>query len=150
MLACRLCRVPIAAPEGCDVCNPVRTNLVVVGESEEDRPSLSGTSSEMVSVLRRMLKKVDADLKNNPSSPALKNDALKLSNALAKLLETARKLVQDGVSAVDAMSFREQCELFLGWYASLAPTYRADVLSKFSAYEREIAQPLPAEVTGGN
>lgn len=124
---------------------------MVFGEAEEDRPSLSGTSSEMVSVLRRMLKKLDADLKNNPNSPGLKSDALKLSNALAKLLETARKLVQDGVSAVDAMSFREQVELFLGWYASLAPTYRADVLSKFSAYEREIAQPLPAsEVPGGN
>lgn len=148
MLACRACRVPIAAPTGCGICDTVRQNLVVVGEAEEDRPSLSGTSSEMVSVLRRMLKKVDADLKNNPGSPALKNDALKLSNALAKLLETARKLVQDGVSAVDQMSFREQCELFVGWVGGLAPTYRAEVLSKLLEFEKEIAKPV--ELQGGN
>lgn len=142
MLACRACRVPIAAPTGCALCDTVRQNLVVAGESDEDRPSLSGTSTEMVGVLRSMLKKLTADLKANPSSATHQNNALKLSNALAKLLETSRKLVQDGISAVESMSFREQCELFVGWFASLAPAYRADVLAKFMAFEQEIARPV--------
>ena len=61
---------------------------------------------------------------------------------MAKLLETARKLVQDGVSAVESMSFREQAELFITWFAGLAPAYRADVLSKFTSFEQEISRPV--------
>lgn len=145
MLACRACRIAINAPAGCELCNTVRQNLVVVGESEDDKPSLSGTSSEMVAVLRSMLTKLKTDLKANPSSAVHQNNALKLSNALSKLLETSRKLVQDGISAVESMSFADQCELFVGWVSGLAPAYRADVIAKLMAFEREIAQPV-AEV----
>lgn len=147
MLACRACRVAIAAPTGCELCNTVRQNLVVVGETEEDRPSLSGTSAEMVALLRTMLTKLKTDLKANPSSAVHQNNALKLSNALSKLLETSRKLVQDGVDAVEQMSFREQCALFVQWYGTLAPAYRADVLTQFQAFEAEIAAPVPQPET---
>ena len=144
MLACRACRIPISAAEGCAVCNDVRRNLVVVGETEDDRPSLSGTASEGVRLLRRQLGQLDKDLKTNPTSLNHEKRLIGISNAVAKLLETARKLVQDGVSAVDSMSFREQAELFVTWYSGLAPSYRADVMTKFAAFEKEIAQPLAA------
>lgn len=142
MLACRLCKVPINAAEGCAVCNPVRQNLVVVGEDEEDRPSLSGTASLGVEVLNRQLRDVNKDLKANAKNQTAEKRAIALSNAVAKLLETGRKLIQDGVSAVETMSFREQCELFVGWYMGLAPAYRADVTAKFAQYEAEIAKPV--------
>lgn len=144
MLACRLCRIALAAPAGCDFCNPVRQNLVVVGEDEEDRPSLAGTASESVRLLRRSLAQVDKDLKANPTSELQLKRLLAISNTIAKVLETSRKLVADGVSAVETMSFREQCELFIGWFMTLAPAYRADVMTKFTQYEQEIAKPLAA------
>lgn len=142
MLACRACRVPINAAIGCALCNEVRKNLVVVGEDEEDRPSLSGTASLGMGLLNRQLRDVDKDLKTNPKSPTGEKRLLALSNAAAKLLETSRKLIQDGVSAVETMSFREQCELFVGWFMNLAPAYRADVITKFTKFEQEIARPV--------
>lgn len=142
MLACRACRIPIAAAEGCAVCNDVRRNLVVVGETEDDRPSLSGTASEGVRLLRRQLTQLDKDLKAAPTSSNHEKRLIGISNAIAKLLETARKLVQDGVSAVESMSFREQAELFIGWFAGLSPPYRADVLAKCMNFEQEISKPV--------
>jgi hypothetical protein len=142
MLACRACRVPIAAATGCAICDPVRQNLVVVGENEDEQPSLSGTSALGVKLLRARLVQLEKELKANPLSKDAEKRLLACTNAVAKLLETGRKLIQDGVSAMEAISFREQAELFVGWYANLSPPYRADVLSKFTAFEQEISRPL--------
>lgn len=142
MLACRLCKVAIAAPTGCAVCDPVRQNLVVVGEDDDDRPSVAGTASEALSLLKAQLKFIKAEWEKNKSSEIQLKKSLAISNSISKLAETARKLIQDGVSAVETMSFREQAELFVGWYMNLAPAYRADVLAKFTAFEQEIAQPV--------
>jgi hypothetical protein len=140
--------VPIAAAKGCAHCDPVRENLVVVGETEDDRPSLSGTASEGVRLLRARLVQLEKDLKANPASAAHEKRLIGVSNAVAKLLETARKLVQDGVSAVESMSFREQAELFVGWFAALSPPYRADVMAKCLNFEQEISKPVAD--TAGN
>lgn len=145
MLACRACRIPIAAAKGCAVCETVRQNLVVVGEDEDDKPSLSGTATMGVQLLRAQLKTVEKALKAAPESPNHEKRLLAIMNTVAKVLETARKLVQDGVSAVETMSFREQTELFVGWFAQLAPAYRADVMTKFAAFEAEISKPLAAD-----
>lgn len=142
MLACRLCRVPINAAEGCEVCDPVRRNLVLVGENEQDKPSLSGTASLGVELLNQQLRGVQKDLKDNPRSPTAEGRLLKLANTAAKLLETSRKLIHDGVSAVDMMSPAEQLELFLGWYMNLPPGYRAGVMAKFTEHETELAKPI--------
>ena len=142
MLACRACRIAINAAKGCAICDPIRANLVVVGEQEDDKPSLAGTAALGVTILNRQLRQVDAELKKNPANAINEKRAMSLANAVSKLLETARKLVADGVSAVETMSFREQAELFVGWFASLAPAYRADVMTKFAAFEAEISKPL--------
>lgn len=142
MLACRACRVPINAANGCAICLPMRHNLVVFGEDETEKPSLSGTAQLGVEMLNRQMRDVEKLLKANPGSTNAEGRLLKLANTAAKLLETSRKLVQDGVSAVETMSFREQCELFVGWFTSLAPAYRADVMTKFAEFEREIAKPV--------
>lgn len=150
MLACRLCKVAINAAKGCAHCDPVRANLVVVGEDEADRPSLSGTASLGNELLNRQLRQVDKELKDNPRSASAEARLLKLSAAAAKLLETSRKLIQDGVSAVETMSFREQCELFVTWVSGLAPAYRADVLSKLMEFERSISQPVGEQPRADN
>lgn len=147
-LACRMCRVSIAAQVGCAVCDPFRRLLVVAGEDEDERPSLSGTAAEVVAMLRAQVKTVRVDLQNNPASQTAEKRALALGNTLAKVLESARKLQADGTAAVEAMSFQERKELFVGWYADLAPAYRNAVREAFAQYEAEVARPVkPAEET---
>lgn len=143
MMGCRLCRVPITAAVGCSVCDPMRRNLVVVGEDEEDRPSLSGTASETVAGLRERLKQVRGELEKVPTSTLAEKRFLAIANAVAKVLESARKLQADGRAAVEAMSFQERKELFVTWYTDLAPAYRNAVREAFAAYEAEISKPRP-------
>lgn len=143
--ACRMCRIAIAAEEGCAVCNPLRAMLVVVGEDEAERPSLAGTAAETVSVLRGILKTTRETLKVNPSSSTAKKDALALANSMAKVLESARKLQADGVAAVANMSFQEKKELFVTWYAELAPAYRNSVREAFADFEAMLAKPVATE-----
>jgi hypothetical protein len=145
-LACRMCRVPIAATVGCGVCDPMRGNLVVIGDDEEDRPSLSGTASEVVALLRKQVKQVKGELERLPGSTIAEKRALALANTLAKVLESARKLQADGKAAVAAMSFQERKELFVEWYTDLAPAYRNAVREAFAAYEVEVSRPVtPAQ-----
>jgi hypothetical protein len=145
MLACRLCRVALTATVGCEVCDPWRRNLVVAGEDEEDRPSLSGTAAEVVALLRKQVGTVRRDLETNANSVLAEKRAMALGNTLAKVLETARKLTQDGLAAVENLSFQERKELFVGWYTDLAPAYRTAVREAFAAYEAEVSKPLKAE-----
>jgi hypothetical protein len=144
MLACRLCRVPLAATAGCAACDPVRRNLVVVGEDESDRPSLSGTGNEIVAVLRKQLAAIKRELEADPSSVFHENRLLKVGNTAAKVLEAARKLQADGVSAVESMSFGERADLFITWFASLPPAYRLALEEKMASWTAQISQPVPA------
>ncbi len=144
MLACRMCRVALTATVGCAVCDPWRANLVVVGEDEEDRPSLSGTAAEVVALLRGQVKQVKGELAKLPGSTIAEKRALALGNTLAKVLESARKLQADGKAAVEAMSFQERKELFVTWYTDLAPQYRNAVREAFAAYEAEVSKPQAA------
>ena len=133
----------MSATVGCAVCDPMRKNLVVVGEDEEDRPSLSGTSAEVVSLLRGQVKHVRGELERNPSSALSEKRALALGNTLAKVIETARKLQADGRAAVDAMSFQERKELMVHWYTDLAPQYRNAVREAMAQYEVQVSTPVP-------
>lgn len=132
----------MSATVGCAVCDPMRRNLVVVGEDEEDRPSLSGTASEVVSVLRKQLDHVKAELARNQGSALHEKRALAIANTLAKVLESARKIKADGAAAVEQLSFQERKELFVEWYTDLAPQYRQAVREAFAAYEVEVAKPV--------
>lgn len=142
MLACRICRVSLAAPLGCDVCNTVRQNLVAIGESEDDRPSLSGVGAEVVSDLRLLLKNNRAKLKADPEDDAAADRLLALGNTLSKVLESARKLQSDGVTAVANMAFSERAALFINWVTSLPPAHRAALKEQLDKFEAEIAQPV--------
>jgi hypothetical protein len=145
-LACRMCRISLSAAAGCAVCEPMRRNLVIIGEDEDERPSLSGTAAEMVAVLRSRLRLVKQQLDTSPNLADAEKRALAISNALAKLLETARKLSQDGLAAVEALSFQERKELFVTWYTDLPPAYRTAVREAFATYEAEVSKPAkPAE-----
>ncbi len=124
----------------------MRHNLVVVGESEDERPSLSGVSAEAVSVLRDQVKHLKTALKKDPNEEGAHRRFIAVSNALAKILGEARKLQEDGKAAIDQMSFAERAALFVEWYSDLPPAYRGTVRDQMADYEAKVAIPVTAPV----
>jgi hypothetical protein len=146
MLACRLCRVEMSAPTGCAVCEPVRRNLVVVGETEEDRPSLSGVASAVVELLRGQLENLRLDLKKDPNHKTAAPKLLAVANTVAKVIGETRKLQDDGKKAIENMSFTERAELFITWYAALPPAYRTNVREQMADHEVRVSAPIPEKM----
>jgi hypothetical protein len=144
MLACRLCRVSIEAPTGCDVCEPVRRNLVVVGESEEERPSLSAVGAEVVRLLKDQLEDVREQLKKNKRDEKGGARLNTLANTVAKVIGEVRKLQDDGKKAIESLSFVERAALFIDWYAALPPAYRTSVREQQAEHEVRVSAPVPA------
>jgi len=144
VLACRNCRVNIAASAGCAICNPIRKHLVVVGEDEDERPSLSVASNEIVAAMRQQLKEVRrATISEDPKvKGGAEARLIAIANSMSKVLESARKLQVDGISAVENMSFPERAELFISWITDLPPAYRAALREKWDNWETETSAPL--------
>jgi uncharacterized Zn finger protein (UPF0148 family) len=146
MLACRACRVPLSAIAGCALCDPVRQNLVVVGETEEERPSLAAVGADLVRALEGQIKRVKELLKKDSDDIIAASRLIALANSAAKVIGEVRKLQDDGKKAIEALSFAERAELFLVWYADLAPAYRQSMRDKMIDHEAKLSAPVGDEV----
>lgn len=148
MLACRACRRPLTAAEGCAICATIKANLVTTEENAEEYPALSDVGSETVAVLQTILRehkltlrRKDADLEERAAASSA---VLSVANTLAKVLEAARKLQSDGLAAVRNMNFQDRCALFADWYQALPPNYRRKVRVGMEQFEGQVNQPQPA------
>lgn len=153
MLACRACRLPLTAAEGCAICFSVKANLVTTEENAEDSLALSDVSSETVSALQLILKHHKEVLRRKDASEedreAAESRVVRVSNTLAKVLESARKLQTDGLAAVRNMAFSERALLFADWYQSLPPLYRKKVRVGMEQFEGTVSAPVP-ELSAGD
>ncbi len=145
MLACRSCRYPLSSQDGCAICLDFKKHLVSTDETDEVAPSLAEVGAESIAALRARVRWLKEYCKDNPAdSDALKNLVL-ATNSVAKILDAARKLQDDGIAAVKNMSFLERAKLFIAWYASLPPSYRAQVREQVEKYELDLNKPLQLE-----
>lgn len=153
MLACRACRRPLTAAEGCAICFSVKANLVTTEESTEESPALSDVSAETVSALQLILKRHRAIMRTkNAEDEAIEKAekaVIRVSNTLAKVLEGARKLQTDGLAAVRNMAFSERAVLFAEWYQSLPPLYRKKVRVGMEQFEGQVSTPI-AQISAGD
>jgi uncharacterized Zn finger protein (UPF0148 family) len=147
LLACRACRIPLSAQTGCAVCQTARHNLVVVGETEQERPSLAGVGNEALEGLRDQITHFKDILATNPGNGQVTGKLVACTNALSKLTGELRKLQDDGKKTVDAMSFAERTELFVGWYMDLPPPYRLQLRERMAEHEVAVSAPIPADPT---
>ena len=151
MIACRCCRVPIAAAGGCGICTPIKAHLVDSGETEEERASLADVSGETVAALRDMMREARKLRAGTDAAKRLAGGraVIAVANTLAKVLEAARKLQSDGVQAVRLMSFTERAKLFVDWYLDLPPPARAGLRERMAEAEARLEVPLelPAGVS---
>jgi uncharacterized Zn finger protein (UPF0148 family) len=152
MLACRACRRPLTAAEGCAICATVKANLVTTEENAEEFPALSDVSSETVAALSAVLKKHRATMKNTKAKlediEFAETAVIRVANTLAKVLESARKLQTDGLAAVRNMSFTDRATLFADWYQTLPPMYRTKVRLGMTQFEGQVSAPVPALSAG--
>jgi hypothetical protein len=124
-LSCRGCRHPLTSDAGCALCLPVKVHLVVTSAVDEDTVPLAQVAQEAVSILRKQMSTVKTKVAAATDyDPILAAEARSIANTIAKLLDSARKVVQDGAEAVEVMSFQEKAALFLEWTASLPGAYR--------------------------
>lgn len=142
MLACRNCRIPLGASQGCGICDSFRSQLVSTDESADSAPSLAEVGAESVVALRKQVKYLAAVLRDDPSDQVATKNLVLLTNSVAKVLEAARKLQDDGIAAVRNMNFLERARLFIGWYTLLPPAYRSQVRDQQDKHEAEVAKPL--------
>lgn len=154
MLACRACRRPLTAAEGCAICATVKANLVTTEENSDEYPALSDVSAETVAALQVILKKHRATLRNTKATAEDLETAevavVRVANTIAKVLESARKLQTDGLAAVRNMSFQARSVLFAEWYKNLPPLYRTKVRTGMHQFEGTASTPLPELSAGAN
>lgn len=152
MLACRACRRPLTAAEGCAICATVKANLVTTEENAEEYPALSDVSSETVAALQVILKKHRLTLRENKADLEVLESAeaavVRVANTIAKVLESARKLQTDGLAAIRNMSFQDRSLLFADWYQALPPLYRTKVRNGMQQFESTVSAPVPALSAG--
>lgn len=131
VLACRGCHHALASDAGCALCLSVKPHLVVTSAIDEDAVPLATVATEAVGVLRKQLFQLKNMAKLSPSYDAVvSGEARAVANTIAKLLDSARKVVQDGADAVGAMSFQERLALFMEWTGSLPGAYRRKLIDQ--------------------
>lgn len=145
-LVCRACRRHLIDEAGCAICLGVKPHLMPVDAADEDAVPLAQLAGETAGLLRRQLQQLKVEQKKSLSyTPGLADESRKHANALAKLLDASRKVIQDGADAVDAMSFQEKAALFLEWFSTLPPAYRRRLHDQMSG-RVEPTQPEPGEL----
>lgn len=126
VLACRACRRPLVAEGGCAICTDIKRNLVVEGDTEN--VPLAKLAGDTVRLLKTDLYRLELmQAKDRVYNPTLAAEGRRLSGAIAKLLDSTRKVIQDGVDAVEALSFQERAEILVAWFETLPPAYRRKI-----------------------
>lgn len=148
ILACRGCHHTLNSDAGCALCLSVKPHLVVLSAVDEDAVPLAVVANEAVTLLRRQLTHLKGVAKNGIYDPIMASEARSVANTLAKLLDSARKVVQDGADAVSTMSFQERAALFLEWTGSLPGAYRRKLIEQLMTQSQAKLEAIGTQVQG--
>jgi len=103
--------------------------------ADEDNVPLAKLAGESAALLRSQLKQLSVMQKNAPGyDTVLANESRAHANTLAKLLDSARKLQEDGASAVENMSFQEKANLMIEFFSGLPPAYRRQLYGRMGQF----------------
>lgn len=145
-LSCRGCRHELVSDAGCALCLPIKPHLVVTAAVDDDAVPLAVVATEAVSMLRKQLTVCKQKLKLTPQDADVAFEVRTIANTLAKVLDSARKVVQDGADSVGSMSFQEKANLFLEWTASLPGAYRRKLIDSMVNQTTQHRDPEPEDV----
>jgi hypothetical protein len=115
----------------------VKPHLIVASAVDEDAVPLAVVASEAVGMLRAQLARIKSDMKTKPAEyVTLAAEARNIANTIAKVLDAARKVMEDGAAVVDAMSFQEKAALIIEWTASLPSVYRRRLITQMMEQDK--------------
>ena len=137
--SCRFCRVNLAATSGCAVCDPIRPHITFADDQDV---SLAEVSKEAVKALQEQLRGYKQDLRAQklPEAKEAINVAVRsVAATLSKVLDSSRKIQEDGLKAVELMSSKEKMDLFEAYYLALPPAVRARFLTQLQDAEAALA-----------
>lgn len=145
LLICRACQNELTAPESCAICELCKANLIVDDDGDPD--SLAKVAGGMVRLMQTQLRQLRGiqGRTRGKYDERLANETRKHAQALSKLLDSARKVINDGVEAVEALSFQEKAALFESWFMELPQAYRRTLLAGLSKHVADVAVTVPAE-----
>lgn len=120
------------------MCQDMKRNLVVEGDTEN--VPLARLAGDTIRLLKTDLYRLQLlQAKDKNYNAVLASEARRLSGAIAKLLDSTRKVIQDGVDAVEALSFQERADILVAWFESLPPAYRRKI---FEDLARLVGPPV--------
>lgn len=131
-LRCRLCDYLYSDEEGCETCVPAKRTIVWPSDVTAGR-SAEVVGWEVVKVLRRHLERIrkeERDLKHRGLSPQLVDAAVKIGNALTKLIAELRKMEDREREDVRNMSDEKKLRLMLDHVANLPRAVREQFLTE--------------------
>ncbi|HET7040346.1 MAG TPA: hypothetical protein VFH97_10705, partial [Gemmatimonadales bacterium] len=126
----------LTAKTGCAVCDPVRRNLVVIGDRPEEAVDLGDLTTEALAAARARLKFLRS-LKPDDKRYSGR-ELMELVRTIAVMADAARKIRKEGIAAVNSMTFQERAELFVEWFRDLPPAHRTYVTEQLGAAAQDL------------
>ena len=119
---CRLCSHSLKASPGCDICLPVKANLVwPVFENSHEFSAQSVIRDTLRMIKRRVSKLKTATKAEDAYDSRLTRDMVSLGRTLKELAAEQRKLEQRDSDDFEKLGFEGRCELFVNEFFGLLP-----------------------------
>jgi hypothetical protein len=102
-------------PGGCDVCKPIKKDLIIPDGDELD---VLSTSRKAAHLLTAVLSRLDGQLTNSTGGAYEKHwarDSAVVSNSLARVVDSLRKYEGDMTVLADSLSEQQQEDILMHW-----------------------------------
>jgi len=138
------------------LCLPIKANLISTDEDQDESPALADVSAATIAALQTILRAHRGTMKRKDTTAEqyelAEDKVIRVANTLSKVLESARKLQDDGLAVIRNMGFEARAQLFAIWYQGLPPAQRQRVSDGMKQFEGSSNQPLliPADEPEGN
>lgn len=129
----RLCGTTLLDPGGCDICEPVKGDLVIDDGSTLD---VLATSKRAVALLTVILGRLEGELKVAGKKEYQKHwakDAAIIASALSRVVGEYRKYEADSALQVEGFSEQQKLDLMVHWVKGLPNEQKYNILSKIQS-----------------
>ena len=113
----RLCGTTLLDPGGCDICKPIKRDLIIPDGDELDVIAASRKSAALLSAVQSRL---DNQLRNgNGYEKHWARDCSAIANSLSRVVDALRKYEGDVSLIADQLSDNQKYDVLLHWAKTL-------------------------------
>lgn len=125
----RLCGTTLLDPGGCEVCAPIKKDLLIPDGDELD---VLSTARKAAKLLTAVLLRLDGQLTNSPGSKYEKHwakDSAVVANSLARTVDSLRKYEGDVSAIAEALSDQQKEDVLTHWAKHLPKEKKARLVA---------------------